>query len=120
MTHYLLSVHSGASAPRQPMSEEETRSGYEQMAALENEMRTASVLVFSGRLTAREDARVVRRIRDRLNTTDGPYVETKEMMAGFYIIEAPDLEAALTWASKTSEAAGMPIEVRPFAGVAVG
>ncbi len=119
MTHYLLSVHSATSAPPS-MSQEEMRQGYERMAALETEMRAAKALVFSGRLTEREEARVVRRLRDRVATTDGPYVETKEIMAGFYIIEAPDLDAALDWASKTSEAVGMPIEVRPFAGLAAG
>jgi hypothetical protein len=47
--------------------------------------------------------------------TDGPYVESKEHLGGFYIIEADDLESALVWASKTSAAVGHPIEVRPFA-----
>ena len=46
--------------------------------------------------------------------TDGPFVESKEHLAGFYIIEADDLDAALGWAARTSTIIGMPIEVRPF------
>ena len=47
-------------------------------------------------------------------TTDGPFAETKEHIAGFYIIEAEDLDAALSWASKTADCVTQPIEVRPF------
>ena len=46
--------------------------------------------------------------------TDGPYVESKEHIAGFYIINADDLDAALRWASKVVDATNHPIEVRPF------
>jgi hypothetical protein len=49
-------------------------------------------------------------------TTDGPFVESKEHLGGFYVIEAEDLDAALVWASRVTDAIGVPIEVRPFAG----
>ena len=45
--------------------------------------------------------------------TDGPYAETKEQMAGFWVIEAADLDVALDWAGKASSACERPIEVRP-------
>jgi hypothetical protein len=48
--------------------------------------------------------------------TDGPYAETKEQMGGFWVIEAPDLDAALEWASKATLACEVPIEVRPADG----
>ena len=48
--------------------------------------------------------------------TDGPYAETKEYLGGFWIIEAPDLDAALEWAAKASEACLGAVEVRPFQG----
>jgi hypothetical protein len=51
-------------------------------------------------------------------TTDGPFAESKEHLAGFYMIDAEDLDSALGWASRVSEAIGRPIEVRPFAGFA--
>ena len=50
-------------------------------------------------------------------TTDGPFAETKEHMGGFYIVDAPDLDAALAWASKVTDAIDTPIEVRPFMDV---
>jgi hypothetical protein len=46
--------------------------------------------------------------------TDGPFVEAKEHIAGFYIINAGDLDAALTWGRKVVDAIRHPIEVRPF------
>jgi hypothetical protein len=45
---------------------------------------------------------------------DGAYIEAKEHIAGFYIINADDLDAALDWASKVVDAISHPIEVRPF------
>jgi hypothetical protein len=50
-------------------------------------------------------------------TTDGPFAETKEQLGGFYILEVPDLAAALEWASRVSDAIDSPIEVRPFMDV---
>ena len=47
--------------------------------------------------------------------TDGPFAETKEQLGGFYIVNAKDLDEALSWASKTTACIGPPIEVRPFA-----
>jgi hypothetical protein len=46
--------------------------------------------------------------------TDGPYTEGKEHVGGLWIIEAPDLDAALDWAAKAARATTLPIEVRPF------
>ena len=48
--------------------------------------------------------------------TDGPYAESKEQMGGFWVIEAPDLDAALDWARKGAAACEGPVEVRPFQG----
>ena len=47
---------------------------------------------------------------------DGPYAETKEQMGGFWMIEAPDLDAALEWAGKAATACEGPVEVRPAEG----
>jgi hypothetical protein len=48
--------------------------------------------------------------------TDGPYAETKEQMGGFWVIEAPDLDAALEWGGKAAAASEGPVEVRPAQG----
>ena len=65
-------------------------------------------------LTGPDVAPVVRVSDGEVLTTDGPFAESKEHLAGFYIVEAADLDAALGWASRTSAIIGMPIEVRPF------
>jgi hypothetical protein len=77
-------------------------------------MKAANALVFSGRLSDPVQARVVRPSRAKVRMTDGPYVETKEQLGGFYIIEAPNLDTALDWASRVTLAINTPIEVRPF------
>ena len=46
--------------------------------------------------------------------TDGPYVEGKEHVGGFIVIDAPDLDAALAWGARPPRATTLPIEVRPF------
>lgn len=114
MTQYLLAVHTADGGPREPMTDEEMRNGFEQVGALEQEMKSAGALVFSGRLTDPGLATVVRSKGGKVLTTDGPYAEAKEAIGGFYVVEAETHDAALRWASKTSAAIGMPIEVRPF------
>lgn len=57
MTEYMLSVHTGTSAPRQPMTPEQQRQGYERIAELEAEMEAAGAFVYSARLSARTPKR---------------------------------------------------------------
>ena len=114
MTRYLLSVHVGPDDRPQQMTDEETRHGFERVARLEDDMRSAGALVMSGRLEGPDASVVVDATNGRMVTTDGPFVESKEMIGGFYVIEAPDRETAVEWASRTSAAISMPIEVRPF------
>ena len=53
-----------------------------------------------------------------MTMTDGPFTEAKEHIGGLTIIAAPDLDAALAWGRKLSTATTLPVEVRPFQGVA--
>ena len=46
--------------------------------------------------------------------TDGPYLETKEHVGGFWVLEAADLDEALAWGRKAAVACRAPVEVRPF------
>ena len=46
--------------------------------------------------------------------TDGPYIETKEVLGGFWVLNVPDLDAALDWAKQATIACRGPVEVRPF------
>lgn len=116
MSQYLVSVHAsaGGGEERPPMSEEEMQKSYEQMLAFEEEMREAGAFVFSGRLSEPDTATVVRMAGGKVVTTDGPFAESKEHLAGFYIIQAPDLDKALYWATRTTALIGAPLEVRPF------
>lgn len=117
MSQYMLSVHSSEDESRPPMTDEEMGRGFALVDAIERDMREANALVFSGRLLEPARARVVRPSRGRVKTTDGPYAETKEHIAGFYIVEAADPDAALEWAAKVTVAINTPIEVRPFMDV---
>jgi hypothetical protein len=114
MTQYLLSAHTVEGQVRDPMTAEEMGRFMERVGALEDEMRSAGALQFSGRLHEPDTATVVRVSGGDVLTTDGPFVESKEHLGGFYIIEAADLDAALGWAAKVTAAVNAPIEVRPF------
>ena len=115
MTQYLLSVHTVEGEARDPMTQEEMRQFMERVGVLEEELKSAGAWVFGGRLHEPNTATVVR-VSDsgEVLTTDGPFAESKEHLGGFYIIEAGDLDEALSWASKTAECVDTAIEVRPF------
>jgi len=114
MPQYLLSLHTVEGEAREPMTDEQMQEMMRRIGELEGEMNAASALVYSGRLADADDAKVVRVKEGKAMTTDGPFAETKEHLGGFYIVDAHDLDSALSWASKTSACIGQPIEVRPF------
>ena len=116
MSQYMLSVHTAPRAPREPMSDEEQRAGYARIAGIEADMEAVGAFLFSARLSEPAAAKVVRRGPGKPKSTDGPFAETKEHIGGFYLIEAPTIEAALEWASRVSEAIGELIEVRSLIG----
>jgi hypothetical protein len=114
MPQYLLSAHTVEGQPREPMTDEEMKNLMMRVRALEEEMKSAGAWVFGGRLQQPDAATVVRVSDGEVLTTDGPFAETKEHLGGFYIIEAEDLDAALSWASKTAGCVNTAIEVRSF------
>jgi hypothetical protein len=114
MPQYLLSVHSVEGQAREPMTDEQMKDVMIRVGALEQEMKAAGAWVFGGRLHQPDAAKVVRASDGEMLITDGPFAETKEHLGGFYIVEAEDLDAALSWASKTAVCVNTPIEVRPF------
>jgi hypothetical protein len=118
MTHYPLSVHSVEGEVREPMTDEEMAQSHQQLGVLEQELKSAGAWVVSGRLHDPDTATVVRMAGGEVVTTDGPFVESKEHLGGFYVIQAEDLDAALAWASKITATIKVPIEVRPFADFA--
>src|SRR5436309_781641 len=114
MAQYLLSVHTVEGGIGDPMTHEEMQESWKPIQVLEEEMKSTGAWVFSGRLHEPDTASVVRMTGGEVLTTDGPFAESKEHLGGFYIIEAPDLDAALEWAGRVTKATRRPIEVRPF------
>ena len=96
------------------MTDEEMREFMGRVSELEQEMKAADALVYSGRLTDVDAAAVVRVEGGETLVTDGPFAETKEQLGGFYIVNATDTDEAHAWAAKTSACIGRPIEVRSF------
>jgi hypothetical protein len=115
MRQYLLSTYVvEGEVPGAPATPEEMRTFMERVIALEAEMDAKGAFVFGGALHGPEAATVIRRRDGEVLTTDGPFVESKEHIGGFYIINAEDLDAALAWARQAADATGHPIEVWPF------
>ena len=115
MSHYLLSTYAvEGGVPGSPASPEEMQKFMGRVIALEAEMDASDTFVFGGALHGPDAATVVRVNDGDAVMTDGPFAETKEHIAGFYIINADDLDAALAWADKVAAATNHPIEVRPF------
>lgn len=88
-----------------------------EMAAIDvfNErLRADGQWIFAGGLGFPTSATVVDHRAGKVTFTDGPFVESKEFLAGFWIITAPDLDAALEVASEGSKACNRKVEVRPF------
>ena len=116
MNQYLLSTYQDeGQAAGAPPTAEDMQAFMGRVIALEEEMDRAGAFAFGGALHGPDAATVVRGGTglDKV-TTDGPYVEAKEHIGGFYIVNAEDLDEALAWAEKVVEAINHAIEVRPF------
>ncbi|HET7720612.1 MAG TPA: YciI family protein [Acidimicrobiales bacterium] len=112
MTQYMLSVHMVEGEPLP--AEDEIPTIYADVDRFNEEVKAAGAWVFGGGLHPADTATVVRAKDGDVATTDGPFAETKEQLGGFWVIEAPDLDAALAWAAKGSAACRGAVEVRPF------
>jgi hypothetical protein len=112
MPQYLLALYK---ADNDRSSPEQMRQTWAGVNALAGKMKDAGAFVFkSGLRGGAESATVVRESGGDLLMTDGPYTETKEHLAGFWIVRAADLDEALEWAKLAAVAEQRPIEVRPF------
>jgi len=118
MKRYLLSIYQPDGPPPSP---ELLAPVMQKVQALNQELQAAGAWVFAGGLHPPDTATVVRSQAGEVIVTDGPYVEGKEHIGGFTVIDAPDLDAAMGWARKLSQAltlpghpTGLAVEVRPF------
>ena len=112
MTKYLMSVYyvEGQDEPAPDVVEQM----YRDVDVFNQKITAAGAWVFGGGLHTPDTATVVSAVDDETLITDGPFPESKEQIGGFWIIEAPDLDAALAWASEATVACRGPVEVRPF------
>ena len=116
MTQYLMSVHNDGRSPY--ATEEDMHRAFAATGAFNDELQAAGAWVFAGGLEPASTAKVVRRRDGALERTDGPYLESKEHIGGFWIIEACDEAEALAWAEKGAVACEGDVEVRPFQDIA--
>jgi hypothetical protein len=110
---YMLLIYSNeaamASVPEATIKE--TLAAY---MAYTQAMVQAGVMVAGDRLRPGSTATTVRTEGGKTQVLDGPYAETKEQLGGYYLIEAPDLDAALSWAKRCPGAMYGAVEVRPI------
>ena len=111
MPKYLVAIHHPDNYD--PSVEDEAM--HRDIDVLNEEMDAAGVRIFAGGLSAASDARSLRAQPDgKVLITDGPYLETKEHIGGFWVLEAANLDDALAWGRKAAVACRAPVEVRPF------
>ena len=112
MKQYLLSVHyvEGAPVP----DDATVQQMFADVETFNEKLRTEGAWIFAGGLHTPDTATVVEAKGGEVVTTDGPFAEAKEQIGGFWVIKAPDLDAALDWAAQGSAACQGPVEVRPF------
>ena len=115
MAEYLLSVHHDYD--EEFPSIEEMQPVFDAVDRFNQKVRDEGAWVFAGGLMPIAQATTVDATGDTPIVTDGPFAETKEYLGGFWVIQAPDLDAALAWAKEGSAACRGKVEVRPFQAV---
>jgi hypothetical protein len=95
------------------MTKEQQEQGYAAYMAYTEALKKAGALKGSNRLQPVSTATTVRVANGKQQVLDGPYAESKEQLGGYYLIDAPDLDAAIAWAARCPGASHGTIEVRP-------
>lgn len=116
MPRYLLSVYGPAERTKfgNYPSKEAMLEAFADTGAFNEKLQREGYFVFADGLEPATTATTVDGRGDTPAFTDGPYLETKEYLGGFWVIEAPDLDAALALAAEGSKACRGKVEVRPF------
>ena len=109
---YALTIY-GDETARESATEEERNATSQAYGALTQEMDSSGALLAGEGLYPTATATTVR-VRDgERSVTDGPFAETKEQLAGFYVLDCKDLDDAIDWAAKIPGAQGGSVEIRP-------
>ena len=111
MTQYMLAVHDDGSDPYAP---DELQTVYDTVDRFNQKLQADGYWVFGGGLQPIDASTTIDATGDEVITTDGPHIESKEHLGGFWIIEAPDFDVAKKLAAEASAACRGPVEVRPF------
>jgi hypothetical protein len=109
---YLLMLHSEEAAWDR-MTKEQQEQGYAAYMAYSDALKKAGALLGSNRLRPSSNSTTVRAENGKPKVLDGPYVDSKEQIGGYYLIEVPDLDAAISWAARCPGASHGTVEVRP-------
>lgn len=111
MAQFLVAIH----RPDNYDPSVETEAMACEIGALNEEMIAAGARIFAGGLSPASNAKSLRARPDgKVLITDGPYLETKEHIGGFWLLEAANLDEALAWGRKAAVACRAPVEVRAF------
>ena len=111
MPRYFVAIHHPEHFESSSVTEETMR----EIGALNKEMMAAGVRFFAGGLQSETKAKSLRAQADgEVLMTDGPYLEAKEHVGGFWILDVADEAEALAWGRKAVVACRAPVEVRPF------
>ena len=110
---YLLMLYSNETAwPKMTKAEQEQ--GVAAYQAYTEALKNAGVYKGSNRLQPTAGATTVHLADGKPQVLDGPYIDSKEQLGGYYLIEAPDLDAAISWAARCPGASHGTVEVRPI------
>ena len=112
MQYLLMTYVDEAGWPKLSKSQQEQ--GIAAYAAYGEALRTAGAMKGSNRLQPSSVATTVRNTNGKSQVLDGPYVDSKEQLGGYFLIDVPDLDAALSWASRCPAASHGVVEVRPI------
>lgn len=110
---YLLMIY-GNEAGMLAASNEQKGQMLAAYTAYTEALQKAGVIRGGERLRPTAEATTVRVKDGKTNVLDGPYADTKEQLGGFYLIDVPDLDAALSWAARCPGASHGTMEVRPI------
>jgi hypothetical protein len=108
---YLLTLYTDESGWGR-MTPEQQQQGTAAYMAYGEALRSAGVLVGSNRLKPSATATTLRTTNGKTQVLDGPFIESKEQLAGYYLIDAPDLDSAMQWAGRCPAAQHGIVEVR--------
>jgi hypothetical protein len=109
---YMLAIY-GEERAAESMPREQMTEVINAYMAYTQALRDAKVLVASNRLRPTSAATSLRTVGGETKLLDGPFAETKEQLGGYYLIDVPDLDAALSWAKRCPAVRYGTVEVRP-------